>query len=109
VEEGTKQLMVGLSHLIILAGIGQHAGRSKLGEAMGEKPRPIARIDPPAARLTGQPLGTHHRTHSVGWVEILGGHMIESINVVDGCVAKDVIRCRDAKRMGVIPGCGRRT
>lgn len=35
VEEGSIQLMVDRCHFIIQAGIGQQAGLSKLGEAMG--------------------------------------------------------------------------
>lgn len=101
--------MVDRCHFIIQAGISQQAGRSKLGEAMGEEPGQIVRIDQLAARITGQPFGTHHRANSVVWMEILGGHMIEPVNVVYRRIAKDLVGCRQAKRMGVIPDRGRRT
>ena len=75
---------------------------------MSEEPGQIARIDPPAARIAGQPLGTHHGTNSVVGMEILGGHMLEPVNVVDRRIAKDLVGGSKAKRMGVIPDHGRR-
>lgn len=108
-KEGSKQLMVGRSHRRVSAGIGQQAGFLKLREAMGEESGQIACIDQLTARITGQPLGAHHRTCSVGWVEILGGHMAELVNVGNRCIATDLVGRGQAKRKGVIPGRRRRT
>ena len=100
--------MVDRCHFIIQAGIGQQAGRSKLGEAMGEEPGQIVRIDQLAARITGQPLGTHHRTNSVLWMKILGSHMTKPVNGIDRRIAQDLVGRGQSKRMGVIPDRGRR-